>query len=62
LNKMQEGIIKVMTLFPDGSPIEPKVVLSKWHNDCGVLAMESVRSPGLIGVLFQKMRKKLYGN
>jgi hypothetical protein len=29
LNKMHERIIKVMTQFPDGSPIEPKGVLSK---------------------------------
>jgi hypothetical protein len=34
---MQEGIIKVTTQFPDGSPIEPKCIISKWRNDCGVL-------------------------
>jgi hypothetical protein len=49
---MQERIIKVTTQFPDGSPIEPKGVNSKWHNDYGVLARENVRSPGLIGALF----------
>jgi hypothetical protein len=43
LNKMQEEIIKVTTQFPDGSPIEPKCVLSKWHNDCGVLAREKCK-------------------
>jgi hypothetical protein len=32
-----EGIIKVTTQFSDGSPIEPKCVLSKWCNDHGVL-------------------------
>jgi hypothetical protein len=53
LNKMQEGIIKVTTQVPDGSPIEPKGILSKWHNNCGVLARENVRSHGLIGKLFQ---------
>jgi hypothetical protein len=37
LNKMQEMIIKVTTQFPDGSPIEPKGVLSKWRNDYIVL-------------------------
>jgi hypothetical protein len=37
---MQEGIIKVTTQFSDGSPIEPKGVNSKWHNDCSVLARE----------------------
>jgi hypothetical protein len=44
---MQQGIIKVTMQFPDGSPIEPKGVLSKWHNDCGVLVRENV-----IGELF----------
>jgi hypothetical protein len=43
LNKMQEGIIKVTTQFPDTSPIEPKGVLSKWRNDCGVLAREKCK-------------------
>jgi hypothetical protein len=43
MNKMQEGIIKVMMQFPDGSPIEPKCVNSKWHNDCGVLTMEKCK-------------------
>jgi hypothetical protein len=40
---MQKGIIKVTTQFPDGSPIEPKDVLSKWRNDCGVLAWEKCK-------------------
>jgi hypothetical protein len=40
LNKMQEGIIKVMAQFPDGSPIEPKGILSKWHSDYDVLVRE----------------------
>jgi hypothetical protein len=40
---MQEGIIKVTTSFPDGSPIEPKGVLSKWSNDYGVLAMKKCK-------------------
>jgi hypothetical protein len=43
LNKMQEGIIKVMMQFPDGSPIEPKDVKSKWCNDCGVLTREKCK-------------------
>jgi hypothetical protein len=50
---MQEWIIKVTAQFPDGPPIEPKGILSKWWNDCGVLVRENVRSPGLIGALFQ---------
>jgi hypothetical protein len=52
LNKMQEWIIKVMTQFRDGSTIEPNGILSKWRNDCGVLARDNVRSPRLIGALF----------
>jgi hypothetical protein len=40
---MQEGIIKVTAQFPDGSPIEPKGVLSKWRNECGVLATEKYK-------------------
>jgi hypothetical protein len=40
---MQEGIIKVTAQFPNGSPIEPKGVLSKWRNDCGVLAREKCK-------------------
>jgi hypothetical protein len=43
LNKMQEWIIKVTTQFPDGSPIEPKSILSKWCNDCSVLAREKFK-------------------
>jgi hypothetical protein len=40
---MQEGITKVMTQFPDESPIEHICVLSKWCNDCGVLTRENIR-------------------
>jgi hypothetical protein len=29
--------------LPDGSPIEPKGINSKWHNDCGVLAREKCK-------------------
>jgi hypothetical protein len=36
-------IIKATTQFPDGSPIKYKGVLSKWHNDCGVLAREKYK-------------------
>jgi hypothetical protein len=34
----------VTAQFPDGSSIESKGVLSKWHNDYGVLAMEKCKS------------------
>jgi hypothetical protein len=40
---MQEGIIKEMVKFPNGSPIEPKGMLSKWSNDYGVLGMEKCK-------------------
>jgi hypothetical protein len=40
LNKMQQGIIRIMAQYADGSPIEPKGILSKWRNDCGVVAKE----------------------
>jgi hypothetical protein len=43
LNKMQEGIIKVMKQFLDRSPIEPKGVNAKWCNDCGVLMREKCK-------------------
>jgi hypothetical protein len=40
---MKERIIKVMTHFLDGSPIEPKCVNANWRNDCGVLAWEKCK-------------------
>jgi hypothetical protein len=41
--KAEQGVIKVATQIPDGSPIEPKGILSKWRNDCGVLTMEKYK-------------------
>jgi hypothetical protein len=52
LNKMHEGIIKVAAQFPNGLPIEPKGVKSKWCNDYGVLAREKCKTPRFIGALF----------
>jgi hypothetical protein len=40
---MQEVIIKVMTQFLDGSPIDPRGVLSKWCNDYSVLVREKCK-------------------
>jgi hypothetical protein len=34
---MQQGIISIMAQYADGSPIEPKGILSKWWNDCVVV-------------------------
>jgi hypothetical protein len=49
---MHEGIIKVTTQFPDGSPIEPKGILSNGAMIVVFLQGKNVRSPGLIGALF----------
>jgi hypothetical protein len=35
---MQQGIIRIMVQYADGSPIEPKGMLLKWQNDCGIVA------------------------
>jgi hypothetical protein len=40
---MREGIIKVTMQFPDGLPIEPKCVNSKWRNEWGVLVREKYK-------------------
>jgi hypothetical protein len=40
---MEEGIVKVMIQFRDGSPIEPKGVHSKWRNDYNVLLREKCK-------------------
>jgi hypothetical protein len=37
MKKMQQGIIRITVQYADGSPIEPKDILSKWRNDCGVV-------------------------
>jgi hypothetical protein len=40
LKKMQQCIIRITVQYADGSPIEPKGVLSKGQNDCGVVVRE----------------------
>jgi hypothetical protein len=40
---MQQGIIRIMVQYADGSPIEPEGILSKWQNDCGVVAREKYK-------------------
>jgi hypothetical protein len=40
---MQQGIIRITTQYTDGSPIEPKGVLSKWQNDYSVVAREKCK-------------------
>jgi hypothetical protein len=61
LNKKQQGIIRIMAQYTDGSLIEPKCILSKWWNDCNVAARENARSSGP-GMMFQKTCKKYYGD
>jgi hypothetical protein len=40
---MQQDIIRLTTQYGDGSPIEPKGILSNWRNDCGVVAREKCK-------------------
>jgi hypothetical protein len=37
---MQQDIIRITAQYADGSSIEPKGILPKWQNDCGVIARE----------------------
>jgi hypothetical protein len=59
---MQQGIIRIMTQYADGSPIEPEGILSKCQNDCGFVARENATSSGPGTMLFQKTCKKHYGD
>jgi hypothetical protein len=43
LNKMQQGIIRIMTQYVDGSPIELEGILSKLQNDCSVVTREKCK-------------------
>jgi hypothetical protein len=43
LNKMQDGIIRIMEQFSDGAPLGSSGVNSKWRNDYGVLAREKCK-------------------
>jgi hypothetical protein len=40
---MQQGIIRITTQYADRSPIEPKGVVSKWRNNCSVVAREKCK-------------------
>jgi hypothetical protein len=40
---MQQGIIRITTQYADRSPIEPKGVVSKWWNNCSVVAREKCK-------------------
>jgi hypothetical protein len=58
---MQQGIIRIMAQYADGSPIELEGILSKWRNDCGVVAREKCKIFGP-GMMLQKKCKKHYGD
>jgi hypothetical protein len=62
LNKMQQDIIRIMTQYTDGSPIEPKCVLLKWQNDYDVVARKKWRNMQFGGMMFQKICEKYYGD
>jgi hypothetical protein len=60
---MQHDIIRITAQCVDGSPIGPERVISKWQNDCGVVAREkNARSSSHGMMLFQKTCKKHYGD
>jgi hypothetical protein len=62
LNKMQQGIIRIVEQYTDGSPIEPKDILLKWRNDCGVVVRKKNARSSSPGLMFQKTCKKDYGD
>jgi hypothetical protein len=43
---MQQDIMRITAQYADGSPIEPKGVLSKWQNDCSVVARKNAEMSG----------------
>jgi hypothetical protein len=61
LNKMQQGIIKITVQYADGSPIKPEGVLSKWQNDCGVVAREKCKIVWSWDDLTKEMQETLWG-
>jgi hypothetical protein len=46
---MQQDIIRITAQCADGSPIEPERVISKWQNDCGVVAREKMQDHLVMG-------------
>jgi hypothetical protein len=43
LNKMQQGIISITAQYADATPIQLEGILSKWQNNCGVVAREKCK-------------------
>jgi hypothetical protein len=58
---MQQGIIRIMAQYADGSPIEPKGILSKWQNDCGVVAREKCKIVWSWIDVTKEMQETLWG-
>jgi hypothetical protein len=58
---MQQGIIRIMTQYADGAPIEPEGVLSKWRDDCGVVAREKCKIIWSWDDVTIKMQETLWG-
>jgi hypothetical protein len=59
LNKMQQGIIRITAQYADGSPIELEGVLSKWLNNCGVVAREKCKIIWSWDVVTKEMQETL---
>jgi hypothetical protein len=58
---MQQGIIRIMAQYADGSPIEPKGILQNGKMTVVLLRGRNARSSGL-GLMLQKKCKKHYGD
>jgi hypothetical protein len=61
LNKMEQGIIRIVAQYTDGSPNEPKGILSKWRNDCCVLAREKGKIVWSYDDVSKDMQEILWG-
>jgi hypothetical protein len=40
---MQQGIILITAQYADATPIQLEGILSKWQNNCGVVAREKCK-------------------
>jgi hypothetical protein len=58
---MQQGIIRITAQYADGSPIEPEGVLSKWWNDCSVVARDKCKIAWSWDDVTKEMQETLWG-
>jgi hypothetical protein len=58
---MQQGIIRIIAQYADGSAIEPKGVLSKWWNDYGVVLREKCKIVYSWDDVTKEMQETLWG-